>query len=744
MPTKEYIIDPEAENKEIVRRYRHLLTDAKPILKTGDTKVIKKAFNVAVEAHKEMRRKSGEPYIFHPIEVAQICVEEIGLGTTSIVAALLHDVVEDTDITLEDIEKQFGKKVRRIIDGLTKIGGVFDHRTSQQAENFKKIVLTLTDDVRVILIKLADRLHNMRTLESMPRHKQLKIASETIYIYAPLAHRLGLYSIKSELEDLYLKYTDNATYKEIAAKLSETKTDRQLFIRNFVKPIQEQLRERFFEFKIKGRPKSIYSIWKKMSKQGVPFEEVFDLFAIRIIVNAKEEEEKTKCWQVYSLITDNYKPNPDRLRDWISTPKANGYESLHTTVMSKQGKWVEVQIRTDRMDDIAEKGYAAHWKYKAKNDELDEEQETGLDVWIGEVRDLLKNDDRNDAVEFMDDFRSSLFNEEIFVFTPKGDLKVIPKNSTVLDFSFEIHTQIGLHCLGAKVNNRLVPITHILKNGDQVEILTSNKQVPTEEWMKVARTTRAKKRIKDFLNDGKKTIAAKGEELLIRKLEALTLPFNEKIINRLCHLFNESKKIDLFFKIGKGIINLKEIADLKDKDAIISSIQEMDSQQVYDQLNKQAKTLNKGELVIGDDDQEIEYNIATCCNPIPGDDIFGFVNVNEGVKVHRSKCAKSTELLSNYGYRVVKAEWNPDSQGEYLTGVKITGTDKVGLIHDITKVLSLELNVNIRTMKAETKDGIIEDEIIIYVHHKKELVELMNRLSQIQDVISVERIESEF
>lgn len=746
MGTKEptYIIDEAAENKEIVRRYRKLLGDAKPVLKDGDTKVIKKAFNVAVEAHKEMRRKSGEPYIYHPIEVAQICVEEIGLGTTSIVAALLHDVVEDTDTTLEDIEKQFGKKVSKIIDGLTKIGGVFDHRTSQQAENFKKIVLTLTDDVRVILVKLADRLHNMRTLGSMPRHKQLKIASETIYVYAPLAHRLGLYAIKSELEDLYLKYTDNATYKEIANKLAETKTDRQRFIRNFIKPIQQQLRTRYFEFKIKGRPKSIYSIWKKMSKQGVPFEEVYDLFAIRIIISAKEEEEKAKCWQVYSLITDNYKPNPDRLRDWISTPKANGYESLHTTVMSRQGKWVEVQIRTDRMDDIAEKGYAAHWKYKAKNDELDEEKDTGLDNWIGEVRDLLKSDDRNDAVEFMDDFRSSLFNEEIFVFTPKGDLKVIPKKSTVLDFAFEIHTQIGLHCLGAKVNNRLVPITHQLKNGDQVEILTSNKQTPTEEWMRVAVTTRAKKRIKDFLSEGKRNIAKKGEGLLLRKLEQIELPSDDRVMNRLCHLFNEANRIDLFYKIGKGIINLKEISDFKDKDAIISAIKENDDREVTETINQQVKTINKGELVIGEDDQEFDYQIAACCNPIPGDDIFGFVNVNEGVIVHRAKCSKATELLSNYGSRVVKAQWKGNIEGTYLTGVRITGTDKVGLIHDITKVVSFDLNVNIKTMKAETKDGIIEDELIIYVRNKIDLLTMMEKLSQIPDVISVERIENEF
>ncbi|MAE81961.1 MAG: RelA/SpoT family protein, partial [Flammeovirgaceae bacterium] len=473
-------VDLEEEKKEIIRRYRKLLRHAKPILKDGDARVIKKAFYLSMDAHKDMRRKSGEPYIYHPLEVAQICVSEIGLGTTSIVAALLHDVVEDTEVSLADIEKGYGIKVRKIIDGLTKISGVFEQGSSQQAENFRKMLLTLSEDVRVILIKLADRLHNMRTLGSMPRDKQLKIANETIYLYAPLAHRLGLYAIKSELEDLYLKYTDREAYVHIANKINATKDARNKFIRNFIKPIKEELNSQSFNYEIKGRPKSIHSINNKMRKQNVPFEEVYDLFAIRIIVDTEVENEKAACWQVYSIVTDYYQPNPDRLRDWINIPKANGYESLHTTVMSGKGQWVEVQIRTRRMDEIAEKGYAAHWKYKeSKNPDADK----GLEMWIGKVREILEQNDAS-AIEFVDDFRSNLFQEEVFAFTPKGDLITLPNGATALDFAFDIHTEVGARCLGAKVNQKLVPLNYVLKNGDQVEILTSKKQRPNEDWLK--------------------------------------------------------------------------------------------------------------------------------------------------------------------------------------------------------------------------------------------------------------------
>src|SRR3954470_9862036 len=508
------VIDTEQEKKEIINRYRRLLRKAKPILKEGDARLIKKAFTMALEAHKDMRRKSGEPFIFHPLAVAEICVEEIGLGTTSIISALIHDVVEDSDIELADIDRMFGKKIARIVDGLTKIRGVFEYGTSQQAENFRKMLFTLSEDVRVILIKLADRLHNMRTLESMPRNKQLKVASETIYLYAPLAHRLGLNAIKTELEDLYLRFTDYSTYRDIANKIDETKASRNRFIKQFVQPIKDELDLLKVEYEIKSRPKSIFSIFNKMRKQNIPFEEVYDLFAIRIILDTPIEQEKTFCWQIYSIVTDYYTPNPDRLRDWISTPKGNGYESLHTTVMAKNGQWVEVQIRTKRMDEIAEKGYAAHWKYKdnAAN------HESNLEKWLVRVRELLERQDLT-ALEFVDDFRGNLFNEEVFVFTPKGELKTLPKGATALDFAFEIHTDVGAKCIGAKVNQKLVPINHVLKNGDQIEILTSSKQKPNEDWLRFAVTPKAKSKIKEALKEDKRHIADDGKEILQRKLK---------------------------------------------------------------------------------------------------------------------------------------------------------------------------------------------------------------------------------
>lgn len=727
-------IDLEQENLEIIRRYRKLLRYAKPILKEGDTKVIRKAFDTAVEGHKEMRRKSGEPYIYHPIEVAQICVEEIGLGTTSIVAALLHDVVEDTPTTLEDMEKAFGRKVARIIDGLTKISGVIEIGSSQQAENFRKMVVALSDDVRVILIKLADRLHNMRTLDSMPRHKQLKIANETIYMYAPLAHRLGLYTIKSELEDLYLKYTDRDAYYSIASKLQETRADRNKFIREFISPIQRELRNKFFEFKIKGRPKSIFSIWNKMKKQNIPFEEVYDLFAIRIIINADLEQEKTLCWQVYSIITDNYKPNPDRLRDWISTPKANGYESLHTTVMSKFGKWVEVQIRTERMDEISEKGYAAHWKYK-ENSEAN--KKSGLDNWIDKVREILHNDS-NSALEFVDDFRLNLYNEEIFVFTPKGDLKMLPLGSTALDFAFEVHTQVGAHCMGAKVNHKLVPISHRLKNGDQVEIITSSKQKPSDDWLRVVLTSKAKKKIKDHLTSGRKLIVTEGKEKLLTKMASLSLKPDVKTVNNLTTYFKAKDTNDLYYLVGKGAIDLNELEKVKDDD-YKKKVQARNDER--DNETKIIKELNKDSLIIGDLHTDIKYTLAKCCNPIPGDDVFGFVTVNEGVKIHRTKCPNAMELMANYGYRIIKAAWKNEHQEAYLAGLKIVGTDRLGIINDITQVITKSLNVNIHSFRANTLEGLIEDVIMVYVKDTKHLTQLIKNLEKIDGLIKVERFD---
>jgi len=532
--------DVAEERNEILKRYRRLLRQAKPILKSGDTKLIKKAFTISLEAHKDMRRKSGEPYIYHPLEVALICVEEIGLGTTSIISALLHDVVEDTDLELEDIERDFGYKVMTIIDGLTKISGVFEYGSSQQAENFRKMLLTLSDDVRVILIKLADRLNNMRTLGSMPRNKQLKIASETMYLYAPLAHRLGLYAIKSELEDLFLKYTDTESYQDIVHKINESKSYRNKFIKSFIQPVEDELIRQGFRFTIKGRPKSVYSIFNKMKTQGIPFEEVFDLFAVRIILDSELDNEKADCWQAYSIVTDFYRPNPNRLRDWISTPRSNGYESLHTTVMSTTGQWVEVQIRTGRMNDIAERGYAAHWKYKEKD--ASGKSGPGLDEWINQVRSMLESNDGS-AIEFMDDFRGNLFNDEVFVFTPKGDLKVLPTGASALDFAFEIHTMVGAKCIGAKVNQRLVPISYKLKNGDQVEILTSSKQKPTEDWLHQVVTSRAKAKIKDALREEKKSAILDGREIVQRKLKSMKLDFTSEVIEQLRASSNPSRNL---------------------------------------------------------------------------------------------------------------------------------------------------------------------------------------------------------
>jgi GTP diphosphokinase / guanosine-3',5'-bis(diphosphate) 3'-diphosphatase len=727
-------VDTEKENKEIISRYRRLLKFAKPLLKDDDAKIIKKAFYTSLQAHKDMRRRSGEPYIYHPLAVAQIAVEEIGLGTTSIVAALLHDVVEDTHLEIDDIERDFGPKVAKIIDGLTKIAGVFDQGTSEQAENFRKMILTLSDDVRVILIKLADRLHNMRTLTSMPREKQLKIASETIYLYAPLAHRLGLYAIKTELEDLYLKYTDTETYKQIADKIKQTKAVRDKLIKDFITPIENALSKADLEFVVKGRPKSIYSIWNKMRKQNIPFEEVYDLFAIRIIVNAKPEEEKAACWKVYSIVTDFYKPNPDRLRDWISTPKANGYESLHTTVMSKPGQWVEVQIRTQRMDEIAEKGYAAHWKYK---DTGKEGGRTGLEMWIRKVRELIETNDSS-ALEFMDDFRTNLFNEEVFAFTPKGDLKILPFGATALDFAFEIHSQIGMHCLGAKVNQRLVPLSYVLNNGDQVEILTSSKQRPHEDWLKFVVSSKARAKIKDSLKEEKKTVATDGKDIVLRKLHQLKLELNNETINQLLLYFNMKTPLELFYNVAKGIIDPKEIKKFQET----KEVKKPEKKEAEPKPVKKITGADADMLLIGDDMDKIDYKLAKCCNPIPGDDVFGFVTINEGIKIHRTTCPNAIELMSNYGYRVVKAKWTSQKELAFLAGLKIIGMDRVGIINDITTVISGELKVNIRSITVDTNDGMFEGSIMLFVNDTKHLDKLIMKLAKISDIISVRRVDS--
>jgi GTP pyrophosphokinase len=730
------VIDLEAEKSEILKRYRALLRACKETLQKGDKKMIRRAFELALESHQDMRRKSGEPYIYHPIAVAQIAAEEIGLGTTSIVCALLHDVVEDTEITLEDVEREFGKKVAKIIDGLTKISGVFDYNSSLQAENFRKMLLTLADDVRVILIKLADRLHNMRTMEFMPREKQLKIASETVYLYAPLAHRLGLYAIKSELEDLSMKYTETATYKYIAQRLNEKKTEREKFIKEFIDPIQKILDEQGLAAKVYGRPKSINSIWNKMRKKNIPFEEVYDLFAVRIILDSQIEQEKADCWKAYSIVTDFYRPNPDRLRDWISSPKFNGYESLHTTVMGPKGQWVEVQIRTERMNEIAEKGFAAHWKYK----EAPHAESSGLDQWLQKVRDLLNNPESN-ALDFLDDFKMNLFSDEIFIFTPKGALMQLPANATALDFAFEIHSDLGAKCIGAKVNHKLVPLSYQLQNGDQVEIITSNKQTPKEDWLNFVITAKAKSKIKSSLKDEKRKISNEGREILDRKLKSLKIPSTIENINKITHFFKLHASQDFLYQIAKGGI---DIGDLKEyvnfeKNAGYKPFERTDPAEFV----KKIKSEEVDTLLIGEDLQKIDYKLSTCCNPIPGDDVFGFVTVGEGIKIHRTSCPNATKLMSNFGYRIVKARWNSQKQLAFLTGLNITGIDDVGLINKITTIISNDFKVNMRSITVDSHEGIFDGSIMVYVNDTHHLNNLIAKLKQVNGVTDVRRFDSD-
>lgn len=736
---KDYVIDIEAENKEIRKRYRALLRACKPTMQRGDKQMIRKAFDLALDSHKEMRRKSGEPYIFHPIAVAQIAAEEIGLGTTSIVCALLHDVVEDTNITLDEIEQIFGKKVRRIIDGLTKISGIFDPNSSMQAENFRKMLLTLADDVRVILIKLADRLHNMRTMEFMARDKQLKIASETSYLYAPLAHRLGLYAIKSELEDLSMKFTDPDTYKFIARKLNEKKAEREKFIADFIEPVQEILKEQGISAQIFGRPKSIHSIWSKMRKKSIPFEEVYDLFAIRIVIDTDDEREKTECWKVYSIVTDLYRPNPDRLRDWVSSPKGNGYESLHTTVMGPRGQWVEVQIRTSRMNEIAEKGFAAHWKYKESN------SDSGLDQWIKKIRDVLSNPEQN-ALDFVDDFKMNLFSDEIFIFTPKGALIQLPHEATALDFAFEIHSDIGATCIGAKVNHKLVPLSHVLQNGDQVEIITSSKQTPKEDWLNFVVTAKAKSKIRSSLKEERRRVAEDGKEILERKLKTLKITYNTDNINKIANFLKFSSSQDLFYNVAKGLVDMKQLREFvaheKNNDATLST----QNTQFNNHIGGLVEKFNKKDqdtLLIGDDLQQIDYTLAPCCNPIPGDDVFGFLTVNDGIKIHRTSCPNASKLMANYGYRIMKARWTSKNDVSFLTGLRIVGIDDVGLVNKLTTVISQEFNVNIRSLSITSNEGIFEGNIMVFVNDIAQLESLMKTLKQVQGITTVSRYESE-
>ncbi len=729
-------INVDKERKEILNRYRGLLRDCSDKTSKEEKKKIRKAFNIAVDAHKDMRRKSGEPYIYHPIDVARIAAKEIGLSTTSIICSLLHDVVEDTDFTLEDIERLFDSKVARIIDGLTKISEVYDQNVSMQAENFRKMLLTLSDDIRVILIKLADRLHNMRTLASMPKHKQLKIASETLYLYAPLAHRLGLYAIKTELEDLGLKYTKSEIYKAISEKLAQSKAARVRYINKFIQPIKEELNNQSFNYSIKGRPKSIFSIRSKMIKQGVEYEEVFDKFAIRIIVKSTKENEKADCWRIYSIVTDFYKPNPDRLRDWISTPKANGYESLHTTVMGPNGKWVEVQIRTERMDDIAEKGFAAHWKYKNNS------KESNLDNWINRIRELLESPNAN-AIDFVDDFKMNLFSEEIFIFTPNGDLKTLPKDATPIDFAYEIHTEVGSRCLGAKVNGKLVPFSHSLKSGDQVEIITSNKQSPKEDWLSFVKTSRAKSKIKNALKEEKKIIAAEGKEILKRKLRHIKVVLDQNTENEMLKYFNLKNSLDMYYMFGVGALNNKHIrsyVNTKNQGWYGLLKRKIYNKESNTTTEKVKAPINKPTVIFGDDQQVLDYKLAKCCSSIQGDEIFGFTTINDGIKVHNVNCPNAIQLQSRYAYRIISAKWATVENLEYSSVLRISGYDQIGLVSKITKLISNEMNVNISSINIISNDGVFDGRISVLVINKVHLENLINKLENVEGVESVVRL----
>ena len=730
------IINEEEEKKQILNAYRGILRSMKTKRTKEDTKLIRKAFDVAVEAHKSMRRKSGEPYIFHPLAVARICSDEIGLGPISIVCALLHDTVEDTEITLKELEVLFNSDVRKIIDGLTKLSGNFDISSSSQVENFRKMLLTIPEDIRVILIKLADRLHNMRTLDSMREDKRLKIASETSFLYAPIAHRLGLYAIKSELEDLSFKHLYREDYKNIEAKLDKTKAIRDRYIQKFCSPIKKELDKQGFKYTIKGRTKAIHSINRKIHDKGVDFEEIFDVFAVRIILDSEPQNEKSDCWKVYSLVTDYYIPNPERLRDWISHPKQNGYESLHTTVMSPTGKWVEIQIRSKRMDEIAEKGLAAHWKYKDGDD-----NSSGFDKWIGQIRELIENKGDN-ASDFLEDFKSNLYSDEIFVFTPKGDLFTLPNKSTPLDFAFSIHTEVGAKCNGAKVNSKLVPLSHQLKSGDQVEIITSKNQKPKEAWLNFVVTSKAKSKIKQTLKEEKKQLAEDGKEILIRKLASLKVTFDEDNLKELLKLYQMTEHTEMYYQIAKGKLDLKSIKPIivkggKLKNGSFTKTIKESFEALISKVSKSSE-----EIIIGEGaDPKLDYKLSPCCNPLPGDFVFGFVTINDGIKIHRNNCPNAKQLRANYSYRIISAKWKAQKLEAFISGIKFIGLDDVGLLNELTTIISQEEKINMKSLKFDSDDGIFQGEIMLYVYDKAHLENLIQKLKDIDGIRQVVRIE---
>ena len=701
--------------------------------------LVKKAFEIARDAHDGQRRKSGEPYIFHPLAVAKIVAQDIGLGAISIASALLHDTVEDTPLTHDDIYREFGEKISRIVRGLTKIKRLKHEKDiSLQAENFRKMILTLNEDVRVILIKIADRLHNMQTMASMPRHKQEKIASETLYIYAPLAHKLGLYNIKSELENLGLKYTEPEIFKEIESKIEESKEEQERYINAFSSIIEDSLKKERLNFKIIGRFKSVYSIYRKMRDKKVSFEEVYDKFAIRIIYKADRQNEKFLAWKIYTTVTDHFKPNPSRLRDWISYPKSTGYEALHITVVGPEKKWVEVQIRSERMNEIAEKGYAAHYKYKHGNNE-----EVGIEGWLNKLKDLLENQDEN-AVDFIEEFKLNLYAKEIFVLTPNGDIISLPKNSTPLDFAYAIHTEVGSHCRGAVVNGKLVQLNYKLRSGDVVRIITSPNQKPKPNWLNFVVTGRAKSKIKASLKLEQKEIIEEGKEVLQRKLKQLKIKFNENTINNLVSFFNLKTSQDLFYNVGAGIIDnkmLKNFANVRSNVLFDFFKKKLRRKPTDFQAIKDEVTYNYDTIVFGPDEQQLDYTLANCCNPIPGDDIFGFTTINEGIKVHKKSCPNALSLYSNYAYRIMTARWIDSSKHDFIVYLKISGFNRTGMAKDITRVITDDKQLDMKNINLNSQGGIFEGEISLYIKNTDHLKQVINDLKNIEGVESVNRIE---
>ena len=733
--------DIEIEKKALAKEYKELLKISYQTLSVNDKKLIRKAFNFAVDAHEHQRRISGEAYIFHPIAVAKIVAYEIGLDAISIAAALIHDVVEDnSNYSIQNIKKIFGKDIARIVDGLTKISNINKKGDiSHQAENYRKMLLTLNEDVRVIIIKIADRLHNMQTLSSMPAEKQIKKASETLYIYAPLAHRIGLYNIKTELEDLGLKYTDPETYNDISKKLIENKKDQDDYINTFNDTIIKSLTKEKLKYEIKGRSKSIFSIRNKMIKQGISFDEVYDKFAVRIIYKSNPKNEKFLAWKIYSIVTDHFTPNPIRLRDWISAPKSTGYEALHITVVGPKSRWVEVQIRSERMNEIAEKGYAAHYKYKQKNDKSDD----SLDVWINTLQEALENPDTN-AVDFVEQFKLNLYAKEIFVFTPQGELKSLPVDATPLDFAFAIHTEVGLKTRGAKVNGKLVPLSKKLKSGDRVEILTSDKIRPSSNWMDYATTAKARSKIKSTLNAEKKVLAKEGKEKLRRKLKQLKLTLNDKIIAELQKYFKLNTSQDLFYRVGINTIDnvmIKKYASSR-SNVFISYIKNKIRRKpkLENEIEKEEITKKYDLLVFGNDEEKLDYTISTCCNPIPGDNVFGFITINDGIKIHKKNCPNALSMQSNYDYRIIKAKWIDSSQEEFTVSIDLTGIDKIGLLSNITKVISENMNINMRKLNLETDGGIFKGNIIISVKTNNLVNKVIEKLKKLKGIEKVKRL----